>query len=60
VSPELIAARGLYKSRSGGAVQMPGMRSENRPNKGFSTPGKRVARTECARCGVHLTYPDRG
>jgi DNA-directed RNA polymerase subunit RPC12/RpoP len=30
------------------------------PSKGFSTPAKRKARTECARCAVHLTYPKRG
>jgi DNA-directed RNA polymerase subunit RPC12/RpoP len=57
-----IAAQDLYKRVRGqmGRYHCPECGATIGPSKGFATPGKREARTECARCGVHLTYPNRG
>ena len=57
-----IAVLGLYQRARGkvGRYKCPECGATIGPSKGFSTPGKRQARTECARCGVNITYPNRG
>jgi hypothetical protein len=57
----IIAALGLYQRGRGkvGRYKCPECGATIGPSKGFSAPSKREARTECARCGVHLTYPNR-
>ena len=55
----IIAAQGLYKRARGhvGRYQCPECGATIGPSKGFAFPGKREAPSECAHCGVHLTYP---